>query len=614
MLRRCDSSITRQAPRLVRSRIGRTLVLLSVLTVGLAHAAPPSVPPAEWLLGQVKALSAPEMDGRRSGTPGGDRAARHVSDVFQQAGLRPGGDGGTFLQTFQVPTGIRLGSGNELTILAPAPRALALGTDFAPLAVSTDAEVAGEVVFAGYGITAADLGYDDYAGVDANGKIVLVMTGEPRGRDPASPFRRPEAYHYSERSHKIINAREHGARAIILVPHPATPDTLPALGGVSQPWSIVAVAVTRGIAESLLAPAGSRLSDLADAIDRSLMPRSQALAPVRVRVKTDLVRERGGAANVVAILPGTDPRLRGEAVVVGAHYDHLGRGGEGSLAPDLIGTVHPGADDNASGTAAVMALARAFAASGGAPRTLVFIAFGGEELGILGSTHYVRHPAFPLDKTVLMVNLDMVGRLRDGKLYVGGVDSGVGLRGVVTEAAKGLALELRGDPFASSDHAAFYPAGRPVLFLFTGAHGDYHRPTDTWDKVNATGLEAVTAFAARVVAVVAAEPTPPAYVKLAAAPRELRGGYGPFFGVIPDFAEAERPGVRIGGVRPGSPADKAGVKGGDVLVKFGTVTISTLNDLTFALRGHRPGDRVEVVVVRDGQERRLQTVLEERRQ
>ncbi len=320
-------------------------------------------------------------------------------------------------------------------------------------------------------------------------------------------------------------------------------------------------------------------------------------------MKVELVRERGTTANVIGILPGTDARLKDEVVVVGAHYDHLGRGGEGSLAPDQIGVVHPGADDNASGTATVMALARSFAAQGGAPRTLVFIAFAAEELGILGSTHYVRHPALPLDKTVLMINLDMVGRLRDGKLYVGGVDSGSGLRRVVTDAAKGLplTLELRGDPFASSDHSAFYPAGRPVLFFFTGAHGDYHRPSDTWDKVNATSA-------------VAAEPTPPAYARIVAPPREARGAYGPFFGVIPDFAEAERPGVRIGGVRPGSPAEKAGVRSGDVLVRFGSVTIATLNDLTFALRGHRAGDRVDVVVLRDGQEHRLEAVLEERRQ
>jgi aminopeptidase YwaD len=337
---------------------------------------------------------------------------------------------------------------------------------------------------------------------------------------------------------------------------------------------------------------------------------------VRAQVEVNLVRQRGTTTNVIGILPGTDPRLKDEAIVIGAHYDHLGHGGEGSLAPEQVGAIHHGADDNGSGTAAVLGLARAFAAAGGAPRTLVFIAFSGEELGLLGSAHYVRHPAFPLDKTVLMLNLDMVGRLRDGKLYVGGVDSGSTLRAVAARAARGLPLapELRGEPFAPSDHTSFYTAGRPVLFLFTGAHADYHRPSDTWDKINGPGLVTVADFAARVVSEVAQDPQAPAYVKFEAPAASTRGGYGPYFGVVPEFGDAERPGVRVGGVRPGSPADKAGVQSGDVLVRFAGIDVKTLQDFTFALRGKRPGDRVEVVILRGGREQRLEALLAERRQ
>jgi membrane-associated protease RseP (regulator of RpoE activity) len=263
-----------------------------------------------------------------------------------------------------------------------------------------------------------------------------------------------------------------------------------------------------------------------------------------------------------------------------------------------------------------MALARAFAAAGGAQRTLVFIAFAGEEMGLLGSSHYVKHPAAPIEKTVLMLNLDMIGRLRNGKLYVAGVESGTGLRQIVTDAARGLGLspELRGDPYSPSDHTAFYTAERPVLFLFTGAHEDYHRPTDTWEKLNPEGLRSVTSLAARIVLAVAGASNPPSYVKLQAPPQRSRGGgYGPFFGVIPDFGEAERPGVKISGVRPGSPADKAGVRAGDIIVRFAGVAVKTLDDLTFALRGRRPGDRVEVTILRDGAERRMEATLEERR-
>jgi Peptidase family M28/PDZ domain/PA domain len=597
--------------------LARALAVVALAVAVASDASGPSIPPAEWLLDQVKALSAPDMEGRASGAPGGDRAARHIAGVFRQAGLIPGGDAGTYLEAFQVPTGIRLGTANALTIVAPALRALALGRDFSPLAVSEDGAATAMVVFAGYGITAPDLQYDDYAGLDVRGKIALVLTGEPRGGDSASPFRRPDASHYSEWSHKIINAREHGARGVLLVSHPgAGAEALPELRRISPPWAILAAAVTRATGDALLAPAGKRLAEAAEAIDGALAPRSFAIPGVAATLEVSLIREQGSAANVIGILRGTDATLRDEAVVIGAHYDHLGHGGEGSLAPDARGAIHPGADDNASGTAAVMGLARAFAAAGGAPRTLVFAAFAGEEMGLLGSSEYVRRPAAPLARTVFMLNLDMVGRLRGGTLHVDGVDGGTGLRALVTDAARGLGLtlELHGDPYAGSDHTSFYAAGRPVLFLSTGAHEDYHRPTDTWDKLNSAGLETVTTFAARVVSAISAASAPPQYVKVeSAAGAGQRGGYGPYFGVIPDFGGGITPGVRIIAVRAGSPAEKAGVLTGDTMIGFGGHAVKTLEDLVFVLRGKRAGDRVEVVVLRAGQERRAEAVLEERR-
>ena len=595
-------------------RVPRLAALLFVPAVALAGAAPP-IPSATWLLDQVKILSAPEMEGRAAGTPGADRAARHIAQVFREAGLRSCCRDGYF-QSFEVVTGTRLGASNSLTLLAPAPRAFALGRDFTPLAVSSDGSAEGDVVFVGYGITAANLHYDDYAGVDVRGKIILAMSGDPGGADPGSPFRRPEGYHYAERSHKIINAREHAALAVILVTRPGSQrERLPALRGVTQPWGIQAVFVTRKVADALLAPSGKQLAALQESIDRTLTPQSFHLPGVRVKLEVALVRERGTTANVVGILPGTDPRLKDESIVIGAHYDHLGRGGEGSLAPDEIGKIHFGADDNASGTTGVMALARAFAARGGLPRTLVFVGFGGEELGILGSSHYTQHPAVPLDKTVLMLNMDMIGRLKDETLYVFGVESGTGLRELVTEAAKGLTLKLqvRGDPFSPSDHTPFYLRERPVLFLFTGAHSDYHKPGDTWEKINVQGMETVVTFAARILERVGSATPPPAYVKLAPPPSRGGAGYGPFLGVVPDFSEAERPGVRLGGVRPGSPADKAGVKSGDIIIRFAGVDVKTLDDLTFALRSRRAGDKVLVILLREGKEISTEATLGERR-
>lgn len=598
----------------------RALLLLLVLglVAAQAGAAVLHIPTPEWLLGEIKTLSAPDTEGRAAGTPGADLAARRIAAVFAEARLAPAGDAGTYRQAFEVPTGIRLAAANGLHVLAPEARSLTLGQDFAPLPTSENGTVDGEVVFAGYGITATDLHYDDYAGLDVKDKIVLVLTGEPRPTDPASPFRRPEAYHYTERSHKVINARQHGARAVLLVQRPSPrPERLPVLRGIAQPWGIPAVFVTRAVAETLLTGAGAHLAALADRIDRTLAPQSTALPGTRVRVEVALVREHGTTANIIGILPGNDVRVRDQAIVIGAHYDHLGRGGEGSLAPDEVGKIHPGADDNASGTAAVMALARAFAASGGTPRTLVFVAFSGEEMGLLGSSWYVSHPVVPLGHTVLMVNLDMGGRLKNGKLYIGGVDSGTGLRGIVADAVRRLGLDgdLRGDPFAPSDHTSFYVAGRPVLFFFTGAHGDYHRPTDTWEKINAPGLEKVTTLAARIVEAVGHADLPPTYVKINAPPptHGRSGGYGPFFGIVPDFAGSNHAGVQITGVRAGSPAERAGVETGDVIVKFAGVTVKSLDDLTFALRGKRAGDRVDVLLLRNGRERSVEAVLEERR-
>lgn len=597
----------------------RRPLLLGFLLVALVAAAPggaPSLPPAEWILDQVKTLASPAMEGRGSGTPGADLAAAHIVAAFKAAGLTPGGEAGSFLQSFSVPTGLRFDGANTLTVIGPTPKALDFRKDFLPLTISANGAATGGVVFVGYGITAADLGYDDYAGIDARGKIVVALGREPRSQDPGSPFRRHEARHYTERDYKIINAREHGAAAILLAPHPAAGDLpLPVPRGQSQSQGVLALAITRATAEALLASVGMRVGELAEAIDQSLTPRSAPLPGLTIRVEVNLVRERGTTSNVIGVLPGTDPALRDQAIVIGAHYDHLGRGGDSSMAPDQHGQVHHGADDNASGTAVVMALARAFAAAGGASRTLVFAAFSGEELGLLGSAEYVRRPTVPIDKTVLMVNLDMVGRLRDGRLYIGGIDSGTGLRAVVTRATADLSLtlELSPSPFGPSDHTSFYVAGRPVMFFFTGVHDDYHRPSDTWDRINGAGLATVATVVARVVSAVAAEAMPPAYVKVDAPRGSGGGGYGPVFGIVPGFGDSGSPGVRITGVRPGSPAEQAGVRAGDVIVKFAGVDVKTLEDLTFVLRGRRAGDEVQVVVLRDGREHAVLAVLAERR-
>ena len=560
------------------------------------------------------------MEGRAAGTLGADRAAAYLVAEFRRLGLRPAGDARGFLQRFEVLTGVRLAPGAGLDVTAPGvtPRAFAGGTDFLPFTFSEDGDVTSAAAFAGYGITAPPLGYDDYAGLDVRGKVVLVMTGEPRETDSQGPFRPAEHFHYTELRHKVLNAREHGAAAVVVVENPGRGDRLAALRGTTPSWGIVAISARRDVADALLIPAGLDLAGLRAQIDRTGAPVSRALSGVRARIHSTLFRDRGTTANVVGILPGADPALAAEAVVIGAHYDHLGRGSPFSLAPARGDAIHPGADDNASGTAALLGLAETLTRSGAPRRSVVVVAFSGEELGLLGSMHYVGQPAVPLDRTVAMVNLDSVGRLRDGRLYVMGVDTGQGLRALVEQAGQGLPaqLVLRGDGVGPSDHTAFLNRERPVVFFFTGPHADYHRPSDTWDKVDADGLRTVTTIAYRVVRALADRDDRPTFVRVPGGPpRAGTGatGYGPYFGAVPDFGESPHPGVRLGGVRPGSPADRAGLQAGDVIVRFAGVTVRTLDDLVFALRSRRPGDAVEVSYVRDGAERAAQATLEERR-
>jgi hypothetical protein len=576
------------------------------------------------LLEIVKTLAAPEMEGRATGSAGMRRAAHFIAGEFERAGLEPGGEGGSYFQRFDVVTGIRLGDGNRLRLLSgDGVREYVVGRDFTPFSFSDGGSVQGEVVFAGYGISAPELSYDDYAGIDAAGRVVLLLSGEPRERDPDGPFRRPEAYRYTEVRYKVLNAREHGARAVILVTNPAAhagePERLFAIRGItsSSQSGILAVNALRRVADAILTGTGRSLGELQLLIDRDLRPQSFLVAGRTAGIDVRLIHERGQAWNVIGLLRGSDPALANQAIVVGAHYDHLGHGGETSLAPSRFGEVHPGADDNASGVAGVIGLARTFATAGGARRAIVFVAFAGEEMGLLGSAQYVRAPAVPLDRTVAMLNMDMIGRLRGDRLYVFGVDTGKEFREELAAANRGVGLQLQfsGDGYGPSDHTPFYGKDRPVLFFFTGPHGDYHRPSDTPDKINAPGLHRVVRLVADVLHRVADGEGAVRFARAEpASPRRARGsgpGYGPYFGMIPEFGGADE-GVRLGGVRTGSPAEKAGLQSGDLIVRFDGKAVRNLEDFVFVLRGKRAGDRVEVVYRRGTEERTTNAVLEAR--
>jgi hypothetical protein len=424
---------------------------------------------------------------------------------------------------------------------------------------------------------------------------------------------------HAELRTKAINAREHGALGLLVVNgprwHAGEPLPRPRADGQGYMSSgLLAARVSEEVADRLLRGSGRTLRDAQEAIERSGQPASFALAD-SATLTVALKRTRAMIANVVGLFPGRDTA---RTLVVGAHLDHLGYGGESSLAPDAR-VPHVGADDNASGTAAMLAAARACRARiarGWKPEhTLVFAGFTGEESGLLGSGHFVDDPPLPLESIEAMINMDMVGRLRNDKLLVMGTGTAQGFETLVANAnadvAPRFALVTSGDGFGPSDHSSFYKRRIPVLALFTGAHADYHKPTDTWDKVDYDGLARVAAFAGRLVDSLDARPRP-VYVQAAADSTMGRiaggGGYGAYLGTIPDYLQTEG-GVLLSGVRSGSPADSAGMKGGDTIVRFDGVRVDNIYDYTYALRSRKPGQQVRITVKRGGNEVELLATL-----
>lgn len=320
----------------------------------------------------------------------------------------------------------------------------------------------------------------------------------------------------------------------------------------------------------------------------------------------------GTGRNVVAILEGSDPELRAEAVVVGAHYDHLGLGGVGSLAPD-VRAVHNGADDNASGVAVLLEVANALAGGPRPARSIVFIAFTGEESGLLGSAHHVANPVVPLDRIRAMLNMDMVGRLGGRPLIINGRGTAREWPRLITDAAQAEGIEVvTGEGgYGPSDQTSFYARDIPVLHFFTNTHRDYHRPSDDWQSIDAAGLERVASIVARLARAAADHRTTLTLVRGAGRPPAAArggGGYGAYLGTIPDFSPVEH-GVRITGVRAGSPAEQAGLAAGDTIIRFDKMDIADIYAFTNALRSRKPGDAVLVTVLREGREVPLRVVL-----
>jgi len=601
-----------------------TFALAAVITLSLYSLVPvPQKPPATdalrelsaaRYLEQVKYLASDEMKGRGDGSPELDKAADYIASQFRLWGLRPMGDSNSYFQRFEITTGTLAGRKTELQVNRTS---LKVNEDFVPIPFSNTAVFDGPLVFAGYGITAPELQYDDYQSIDATGAIVLVLRHQPQETQDRSPFNSSQ---HNTFINKAINAKQHGARGIIFITdlnHEDEEVGRATRGADTDDLGIPAVHAKRAPLLKLFVDAGKDLGMIQKKIDTNLQPQSFEL-PVRAHIATDIVRTRKTVKNVVAGITGSDPTLQNEWVIVGAHYDHLGLGDRNSLAPSQIGQIHHGADDNASGTAGVLELSRLAAMNKDEwKRSVLFITFAGEETGLLGSSYFANHPTIPLKNTMAMLNMDMIGRLNNDRLFIGGVGTSPGFRSWLEELNNSVHLHLdySDSGYGASDHMSFNAKKLPVLFFFSGLHTDYHKPTDTSDKINASGavrvlslvyltLDKVATNAGRLEYAEVQQPRPSA--------AGSGGGYGPYFGSVPDFRD-DLKGVLFADVQNNSPAAKAGLKQGDLLVGFDGKPIENLYDFTYALRSKKPGDVVSVVVKRDSQNVKVDVTLEARR-
>jgi hypothetical protein len=608
-------------PRFPRSAF--SALLLPLLFFGWLSAAVSEAPSGgdltkHELAAHARYLASDELTGRGVGTPGIELARDYIAREFARYGLQPGGDNSGYLQTFEVTTGVKVAEPSFLRL--HGYKTPPLHSDWIPLGLSQSGRAEGELVFAGYGISAKDYGYDDYHGIDVRGKIVLVLRYEPVPKNPNSPFRKaPQFSRHATLRSKASNAREHGARAMLLVDLNQSAgrdeELIPPSHSLARSdASLIAAQVKRSAIEPWLEQRGISLAALKEKIDGSERPASIALPELKVSLAVTLHEIRGRADNVVGYLPGSDRHVEPEHIVIGAHFDHLGLGSYGAVETRSRGKIHHGADDNASGTAVLLSVARQLASAQKRPaRSVVFVAFSAEELGLHGSRHYTTRPALPIESAVAMINLDMVGRLRENRLTAFGSRSASALSGVISEQAAKLALEIReSDAIGRSDNLSFYNKKVPAVHFFTGMHSDYHRPTDTWDKLNYDGMSRIGALVLAVTERLANSPETPAFVALSSRPPGLRTSDGPrlrsYLGSVPEY-DAANDGVKLAAVAPGSPAANAGLRPGDIITHFAGARIESIDDLMGQLNSKKPGEEVEIIVRRAERDHTVKATL-----
>jgi hypothetical protein len=592
----------------------------------------------------IEYLASDKLEGRRTGEPGATLAAGYIANQFAKLRLKAGGrsDKGkaSYKQQFPFVTGVEMAGENHFSLQvtsAEGQRDTAVETQVKPIGSSPAGKVSNAVVvYAGFGIVSKDPAFNDYKyqdeDIDVRGKVVLVFDGNPDNDNPHSPFG-----NFSLLTKALI-AKERGAVGMLVISREDVfeHDRLThlaydqALGEAAVPSFVI----SRETAGQILGFKDADLKALEDLTASKAMPGHQVQYGFRdthptVSFSVNLVKKQVPAYNIVGVLPGRDSVLKKEAIIIGAHYDHLGHGGPGSLAANST-EIHHGADDNASGVAAIIEMARALAKEKkNNKRTIIFIAFSGEEEGLYGSQFYVNNPIFPLDKTIAMINLDMVGRLNENKLTVGGMGTASEWKelvnnknfevfGTLSGKAKEIlgdaqlgsavfSLQLNDDGFGPSDHSSFYGKKVPVLFFFTGTHNDYHKPTDTADKINYQGEANVMSFVMAIERAVDQNPTRPTYTVAKVTMTGGRSGFNISLGTIPNYADSTD-GLLLDGVRDESPAAKAGVKAGDKVIKLAGHDIRNVMDYTFVLGEMKAGVEYEIVVLRGGEKLTLKIV------
>ncbi len=562
----------------------------------------------------VQYLSSDALQGRGPGTRGLEEAADRIVEEFRDLGLASGVRDDSYRQTFDVDVGAKPVPEQTFLILCGPDGErlqLQLGEDFQALTVGGAGRVTAPIVFAGYGISASNFGYDDYADVDVDGKVVLIIRHEPQQDDPNSVFEGQKTTRHATIRAKLQLAKKKQAAAVLIVNDPFTTkaarrDELSSPSGfgarsMGVPFAqLTQATVNRMLTSSPLKTKAASLlgsvRQIEDAIDATLAPLSQPLAGWSAELACAFEQETVEVANIVGVLDGAGP-LADETIILGAHYDHIGMGEFGSRKPNSH-EVHNGADDNASGTAAIVELARRFAHRQRKPaRRLVFIAFSGEEKGLLGSNHYLEQPLFPLSDTVAMFNYDMIGRLRNDELTINGVRTAVEFPELVERANsdEGLKLKKVDRVVRSGDHFGFYQHGVPAFHFFTGFTDEYHTPEDDFETLNMVGVLRTIDYTERLLDEVLALPKRPELVK-PSRPKSAAGGVA-YLGIVPDYSASAK-GLRVSEIAPNSPAAKADLKTGDVIIQFGQSTISDIKSLQTGLRSHRPGDMVKIVVRR----------------